>query len=283
MEHLIIKYQTKQLFGCILIVLLSLSISSCYYDVEENIYPTVECDTTNISYTETILPIISNNCYACHDQASNFGGITLEGYDRLKTYVDNGGLLGVIKHESGFSPMPKNQAKLIDCDIEKIETWINDGAKDQFGNSVAPRDLKPQMAGMVVKSGATTFARGGNYNPVNVPAGTGNVTIYFAYLDDKTPQNQFTVNTVDTSQNPGLYLSGNSRNLTKLGSALTMPGLFGIDRDYWYSIDVNVSSFQADQVLWFKTRISDNVNPALDIPGTSSNFNNQKYFAIKFN
>ena len=49
------------------------------------------------------------------------------------------------------------------------------------------KTLNPQMAGMVVKAGATTFSRSGNYNPVDVPAGTGNITVYFSYIDDKTP------------------------------------------------------------------------------------------------
>ena len=167
--------------------------------------------------------------------------------------------------------------------LGRIEAWINDGAKDQFGNVVPPRDLKPQMAGMVVKSGGTTFTRSGNYNPVNVPAGTGNVTVYFAYLDDLTPQEQFTNTTSDTSQNPDLYTPGSAVNMTKLGSALNMPGLLGVDRDYWYSITLNVAAYQVDQVIWFRTTVCDNVNPSINIPSAFSSFNNQKYFAIKFN
>ena len=57
-----------------------------------------------------------------------FGQPTLEGYAKLKSYVDNGKLLGSIKHSPGFSPMPKGQAKLVDCDIEKIEAWVAAGA-----------------------------------------------------------------------------------------------------------------------------------------------------------
>lgn len=105
-----------------------LGVSGCYYDVEEELYPTIECSTENLSFQEHILPIINNNCYSCHDAANNFGGITLEGYDQLKIYVNNNQLLGVIKHESGFSPMPKNASKLLDCEVEKIETWITNGA-----------------------------------------------------------------------------------------------------------------------------------------------------------
>lgn len=113
---------------CIFIVGIFLFASSCYYDTEENLYGTIECSLEDIGYTATILPIIQDNCYTCHDKASNFGNITLEGYDELKKYVDNGQLLGAINHKSGFSPMPKNLAKLLDCEIEKIEAWVTEGA-----------------------------------------------------------------------------------------------------------------------------------------------------------
>lgn len=109
-------------------LLLTLNMPSCYYDVEEEIYPTLECVTENVSYSGVILNIVTNNCYSCHNAASNFGNVTLEGYAALKTYVDNGKLLGVIRHESGFSPMPQNQAQLVECNIAKIEAWVNAGA-----------------------------------------------------------------------------------------------------------------------------------------------------------
>lgn len=112
-------------FAILAIVLLS---NGCYYDKEEELYPTVECATADLSFQMDILPIITNNCYSCHDAASNFGGVVVEGYDQLKTYVDNGKLLGVIKQEAGFSPMPKNTAPLLDCEIEKIQSWIEAGA-----------------------------------------------------------------------------------------------------------------------------------------------------------
>ncbi len=110
--------------------LLLLATTACYYDVEEELYPTIDCTTEDMSFAADILPIIQNNCYACHDAASNFGGIDLEGHQKLKVLIENNSLLGVIKHQAGFSPMPKNKAKLLDCEIEKIEAWIAQGALD---------------------------------------------------------------------------------------------------------------------------------------------------------
>lgn len=107
---------------------ISTTFGSCFYDVEEELYPSLECSTANVTYSVTVLAIIQEKCYKCHDAATNTGNITLEGYANLKKYVDSGQLLGAIKHSVGYSPMPKNESQLVECDIAKIETWITEGA-----------------------------------------------------------------------------------------------------------------------------------------------------------
>lgn len=111
-----------------LVATCSLVMNACTYNSEEDLYLTTSCDTVDMSYSQDILPIIRDNCYSCHSQSANFGNVTLEGYNVLNTYVSNKGLLGTIRHEPGFSPMPQNRAMLIECQIEKIEAWIDQGA-----------------------------------------------------------------------------------------------------------------------------------------------------------
>jgi len=110
--------------------MVSLIFTSCYYDNEEELYPEDTCKTDDMSYSNDIVPILEDNCYSCHDQANNQGGVTLEGYSNLKAYVDNGKLLGAIKHEPGFSEMPQDEPQLEQCQIDKIEAWIDQGALD---------------------------------------------------------------------------------------------------------------------------------------------------------
>lgn len=110
-----------------IVVLVNLA-SGCAYNVEEELYPSDECKTVNVAYRADVLPILENNCYRCHDAANNQGGITIEGYDNLKAFVDSGALLGAIRRDPGFSPMPQDGPKLPDCEIGKIVAWVNDGA-----------------------------------------------------------------------------------------------------------------------------------------------------------
>lgn len=107
-----------------------LGFSSCEYDNAETLYPPAPCDTTMVTYTLTVAPIISTNCLNpdCHGGTAQISGIPLDGYDNLKVQVDNVRLIGALRHENGFSFMPKNTTPLIECDIEKIERWVLNGA-----------------------------------------------------------------------------------------------------------------------------------------------------------
>lgn len=103
-------------------------MSSCYYDAAENLYPATDCVTANMSYQTNIVPILQFNCNVCHSAAVNSGNVNLEEYNQVLISVNNGKLLGSIKHASGFKDMPQNAPKLVSCEIAKVEQWIKDGA-----------------------------------------------------------------------------------------------------------------------------------------------------------
>ncbi len=86
-----------------------------------------DCDTLNVTFQATIWPVVQNRCFGCHSGASPSGGISLENYNSVVSAVSSGRLMGAIKHETGFSAMPKNGAKLSDCTISQFQKWINDG------------------------------------------------------------------------------------------------------------------------------------------------------------
>jgi hypothetical protein len=113
----------------LLLIFTTLFLSSCYYDKEEKIYGIVPCDTSNVKYSVQIVSTISTNCLRCHGgNASAGGGILLGDYTVLKTLALNGHLYGAVSQFPGFSPMPKGGARLPDCRIAEIRTWIRNGA-----------------------------------------------------------------------------------------------------------------------------------------------------------
>lgn len=106
-------------------------LNSCYYDKEEEIYPTVKsgCDTTAVmSFEKNISPILKQNCTGCHGGQNPAGGYDFTDHHDAKLVADNGKLIGAISHEPSYSPMPKNGTKLTDCSIAQIKKWVDAGA-----------------------------------------------------------------------------------------------------------------------------------------------------------
>ena len=99
------------------------------------------CDTINVSYKKDVQPIIEGNCYSCHSTSaisSAGGGLDLEDFTSLKTYLEYGfrgdGVYGskfyhCISHSLLALPMPPTY--IIDtCSLKQIKRWITLGAPD---------------------------------------------------------------------------------------------------------------------------------------------------------
>lgn len=120
----------------ITIVLLAL-LAGCYYDNEEELYPggNGDCDTTNVTFSGTVLPVIDANCKSCHSGGAPQGNVSLDSYASISAAGkipegQYGSLYGAINHSQGNSPMPKNGTKLQDCTIRQIKAWIDAGTPD---------------------------------------------------------------------------------------------------------------------------------------------------------
>jgi mono/diheme cytochrome c family protein len=103
-----------------------LFFSSCYYDKEDLLYGTSSCDTTNVKYSTQIVGIINSSCISCHGgTAAAGGGIKLGDYASVKAAADNGTLLNSVIRTN--NTMPKGGARLSNCRISEIRTWIRNG------------------------------------------------------------------------------------------------------------------------------------------------------------
>lgn len=121
---------SRNYFALIIPALLLFLVTSCYYDNEDYLYPDNGCDTTNVTYSGSVAPILATNCNNCHNPGSPSGGVIVNNYADLKVVVDNGRFWGSINHEQGYQPMPRNSPKLSECNLTKIKKWIDDGALD---------------------------------------------------------------------------------------------------------------------------------------------------------
>jgi len=88
------------------------------------------CNSTVFTYSGAVRPTLESKCTGCHSGTAPSGGVNLSDYTNTRTWALNGRLYGSIAHQSGFSPMPKNSAKLSDCEIQQVQQWIQAGAQN---------------------------------------------------------------------------------------------------------------------------------------------------------
>jgi mono/diheme cytochrome c family protein len=107
------------------------ALGGCTHDSEEELYgkpDLTNCDLSQVTYALTVRPILQQNCYSCHASNIAEGNVTLDDYEGVKQQMNNGKLLGSIKHLPGHPPMPQNGPKLSDCNIARITKWFDSGA-----------------------------------------------------------------------------------------------------------------------------------------------------------
>jgi hypothetical protein len=86
------------------------------------------CDTSGITYTQVVKPIIQTYCQGCHSGTYPSNGIDLSTWQGVNAIAIDGSFIGSIDHQTYFSPMPKGGAKLNACYIEKLKAWVAQGA-----------------------------------------------------------------------------------------------------------------------------------------------------------
>ena len=93
------------------------------------------CDTSNVTYTATIKPILQNYCLGCHSATSAGGGYNLTNYANdvngklgVQSSALNGSLSGSVHYTGTWSHMPKGGSQLPACELTKIRVWVDAGA-----------------------------------------------------------------------------------------------------------------------------------------------------------
>ena len=99
-------------------------VYGCDYDNEVELFGLTNCDTTNVSFSSTIEPLILTNCAieGCHVPGN--GRFLLRNYEEIKENADNG---SIWRHAIRDRDMPPDGPLPI-CDINRLDSWIKAGA-----------------------------------------------------------------------------------------------------------------------------------------------------------
>jgi len=122
------RYATmhRRLLPLILVAIGLASLPGCYYDSEEELYPNTFCDTSAVTWSGTIEPLVQSSCAipGCHVPGGQSPSLT--SYTEVKAIADDGKLLGVVVTGSPYFMPPSG--KLRACDQISVQSWIAAGA-----------------------------------------------------------------------------------------------------------------------------------------------------------
>jgi len=95
-------------------------------------FPEVSCYSGDLraSYSLDVRPILDARCIKCHNENNPPKGYNLKLYTDVNRAAQGNLLFNVVNHTAGFAQMPYGEAKLLQCDIDKIRKWIENGALD---------------------------------------------------------------------------------------------------------------------------------------------------------
>jgi hypothetical protein len=148
---------------------------------------------------------------------------------------------------------------LPDASIQEIKNWINDGAKDMFGNSPNYPNLEPQISPYYAVVDAATYqtnyAVQSNrpdsliYNPFALPDNT-NVVFAFIVKDDSTAYQQLQVNQMRLSLDPDDFSNATSYT----AQYIHVPPPNSTD---FFGITINTANLPHSQTVYMKYFVND--------------------------
>lgn len=107
------------------ITALTLSLSACYYDTEEEMYPNSfggNTDTANVTYSGSIAPMLAANCNNCHKAGGNSPDLTA-----YANVFANKARVKARAIDGNPSPMPSSGLMSL-TNRNKLAAWIAAGA-----------------------------------------------------------------------------------------------------------------------------------------------------------
>ena len=110
-------------------IVLSIGFQACASEKEEVLFPPINaCDTTGVSFSAEVKPIIDAHCLSCHSLSAATASVVLEQYSDYAPYtLTSNRLVNSIDYNDPLLKMPP-PGKLPDCDIAKIRNWVSSGA-----------------------------------------------------------------------------------------------------------------------------------------------------------
>ena len=167
--------------------------------------------------------------------------------------------------------------------IPNIKDWIDNGAKDIFGNIPLEPNKIPEMRGCIafVTGQTTPLSREQPRGTIYIPSNATSVDFWFSVNDDLLSSDQLAYNQVKFSKNLFNFSSQPSYILEVITPPKIETGFYQSTTDeFYHKYTLNMSSFNSGDVVFIKIYLQDNVNPVTEIPSNGSEYQIVKHFTF---
>ena len=225
-------------------------------------------------------PTISN------DSAGTFTYRVLPGdanlsmiHERLTTFLPNSSGTMPLSVDPG-SDWPANQTAY----IQNITNWINNGARDMYGNAPSEGNVQPEVIGIVgFIAGDTTspLARiSGSDSPIGVPQ-FNTVDLWFSVADDLTNATQITFNQYKLNNSPYEFSATYSGSV-QIESPIVKNDFWGSPASFTHKAQINLSSYPLGTYLYVRVYLQDADHQSpVELPSDGSSGLMLTYFSLK--
>ncbi len=122
--------KTALQFSTLILLGIAIVTNACVNNNEQELYPDTFCDTTDITWQNTVAEILQRNCVECHGPDRSYNNVRHDSYESEMIVVNDGRLRCVINHDSGCPQMPFQRGQLPECELKQINLWLDNGAPE---------------------------------------------------------------------------------------------------------------------------------------------------------
>ena len=261
--------------------------SGCHDGNFEPDFRTVESSYSTLVYQ----PVVKNNdnqTYEYRVVPGNSAQSIL--YARLLSYEN-----GVSVFDNNSQVMPMDADIVYDPNknhpwherksemIAEIKQWIDDGAKDMFGNEPSEYNKVPEMLGCIayVTGQNTPLSRELPRGTIYVPSNANSIDLFFSVLDDNLISNELTYNKVKFSKNLLSFSFQPERSLEVMSTPISGTGFYPSNNiDFFHKFTLDMSVYESGDVVFIKIYLQDDVNSVTEIPTNGSDYQIIKHFSF---
>lgn len=116
------------LYLTVVLLPMLLLAEGCYYDVEEELYPNGVCNTTNVTFSGTVLPLMQSHCAVptCHVSVGGNGAGDFTAYAGVMEKVNSGAFADRVLVQRNMPPSTHTQLRA--CDLQQLQAWLDAGS-----------------------------------------------------------------------------------------------------------------------------------------------------------